>query len=245
MRAKATSRRSRRKRLSPTHRYPGSRRSPTETTHSRWVHGTPRPADRPLRTTDRDRAVRRLVEQVMSTEPLRPRSACVLDRRERLLTPRPALDRAPTGRVARPRARAPASWLSQIEIVFSVIRRKVLTPNVVASLQAVFDRLDAFEPHCNQIAKPFESNFARRTGGIPLRTGMSRDLLYRPRSPSRVLSDMSRMGSRNPGTAKYSGGVQSPQSVVLCSDVVESGQTRVDAQIAPGSSNGVRVSPSS
>jgi hypothetical protein len=135
-----------------------------------------------------------------------------------------------------------ASWLSQIEIVFSVIRRKVLTPNVVASLQAVFD---AFERHCNQIAKPFESNFARRTGGIPLRTGMSRDPLYRPRSPSRVLSDMSRMGSRNPGTAKYSGGVQSPQSVVLCSDVVESGQTRVDAQIGPGSSNGVRVSPSS
>jgi hypothetical protein len=135
-----------------------------------------------------------------------------------------------------------ASWLSQIEIVFSVIWRKVLTPNVVASVQAVFDRLDAFEHHCNQIAKPFESNFARRTGEIPLRTGMSRDLLYRPRSPSRVLSDMSRMGSRNPGTAKYSGGVQSPQSVVLCSDVVESGQTRVDAQIGPGSSNGVRVS---
>ena len=55
-----------------------------------------------------------------------------------------------------------ASWLNQIEIVFSVIQRKVLTPNDFASLQAVVDRLDAFEHHYNQIAKPFEWNFTRR-----------------------------------------------------------------------------------
>ena len=55
-----------------------------------------------------------------------------------------------------------ASWLSQIEIVFSVIQRKVLTPNDFDSLQAVVDRLDAFEHHYNQIAQPFEWNFTRR-----------------------------------------------------------------------------------
>ena len=54
-----------------------------------------------------------------------------------------------------------ASWLNQIEIVFSVIQRKVLTPNDFRSLQAVVDRLDAFEHHYNQIAQPFEWNFTR------------------------------------------------------------------------------------
>ena len=55
-----------------------------------------------------------------------------------------------------------ASWLNQTEIVFSVIQRKVLTPNDFASLQAVVARLDAFEHHYNHIAKPFEWNFTRR-----------------------------------------------------------------------------------
>jgi DDE superfamily endonuclease len=54
-----------------------------------------------------------------------------------------------------------ASWLNQIEIVFSVIQRKVLTPNDFASLQAVVDRLDTFEDHYNQIAQPFEWTFTR------------------------------------------------------------------------------------
>jgi hypothetical protein len=44
-----------------------------------------------------------------------------------------------------------------------------------------------------------------------------------------------RMGSRNPRPARYNGVMQSPQSLVLCSDFVESEQTRVDAQIRQGS----------
>jgi hypothetical protein len=55
-----------------------------------------------------------------------------------------------------------ASWLNQIEIVFSVIQRKLLTPNDFTSLQDVVDRLDTFEHHYNQIATPFEWNFTRR-----------------------------------------------------------------------------------
>jgi transposase len=54
-----------------------------------------------------------------------------------------------------------ASWLNQIEIVFSVIQRKVLTPNDFTSLQQVVDRLDAFEQHHNQIATPFDWTFTR------------------------------------------------------------------------------------
>jgi len=54
-----------------------------------------------------------------------------------------------------------ASWLNQIEIVFSVIQRKVLTPNDFTSLQQVVDRLDAFEHHYNQIAEPFDWAFTR------------------------------------------------------------------------------------
>jgi hypothetical protein len=54
-----------------------------------------------------------------------------------------------------------ASWLSQIELVFSVIQRKVLTPNDFPNLQAIVDRLDAFEHHYNQIAMPFDWTFTR------------------------------------------------------------------------------------
>ena len=54
-----------------------------------------------------------------------------------------------------------ASWLNQIEIVFSVIQRKVLTPNDYPSLQAIVDRLDNFEHHYNQIATPFDWTFTR------------------------------------------------------------------------------------
>jgi DDE superfamily endonuclease len=54
-----------------------------------------------------------------------------------------------------------ASWLNQIEIVFSIIQRKVLSPNDFASLQTVVDALDAFERHYDQIAKPFDWCFTR------------------------------------------------------------------------------------
>jgi transposase len=55
-----------------------------------------------------------------------------------------------------------ASWLNRIEIVFSIIQRKALTPNDFTSLQDVVDRLAAFEHHYNQIATPFAWNFTRR-----------------------------------------------------------------------------------
>jgi hypothetical protein len=54
-----------------------------------------------------------------------------------------------------------ASWLNQIEIYFSIVQRKVLTPNDFASLAAVQDRLLAFQRHFESLARPFEWTFSR------------------------------------------------------------------------------------
>ena len=54
-----------------------------------------------------------------------------------------------------------ASWLNQIEIYFSIIQRKVLTPNDFPSLAAVAERLTNFERHFESIAHPFEWKFTR------------------------------------------------------------------------------------
>lgn len=55
-----------------------------------------------------------------------------------------------------------ASWLNQIEIYFSIVQRKVLTPNDFPGLTAVAERLLAFERHYETIAHPFEWTFTRR-----------------------------------------------------------------------------------
>jgi DDE superfamily endonuclease len=54
-----------------------------------------------------------------------------------------------------------ASWLNQIEIYFSIIQRKVLTPNDFESLAAVEDRLLTFQDHYQRIAQPFDWRFTR------------------------------------------------------------------------------------
>ncbi len=54
-----------------------------------------------------------------------------------------------------------ASWLNQVEIYFSVIQRKVLTPNDFGSLLEVSQRLLDFQALYEQIAKPFEWKFTR------------------------------------------------------------------------------------
>jgi len=54
-----------------------------------------------------------------------------------------------------------ASWLNQIEIYFSIIQRKVLTPNDFQCLDAVEERLLQFQDHYEEIANPFEWKFTR------------------------------------------------------------------------------------
>ncbi|SNT49050.1 hypothetical protein SAMN05216276_105038 [Streptosporangium subroseum] len=50
------------------------------------------------------------------------------------------------------------SWLNHVEI-FSIVQRKVVTPNDFTSLDQVEDRLIAFERRYNQAARPFEWKF--------------------------------------------------------------------------------------
>jgi hypothetical protein len=54
-----------------------------------------------------------------------------------------------------------ASWLNQIELFFSIVQRKALTPNDFASLDALSERLLAFGDYYRQIARPFEWTFTR------------------------------------------------------------------------------------
>jgi hypothetical protein len=54
-----------------------------------------------------------------------------------------------------------ASWLNQVEIYFSIIQRKVLTPNDFADLEAIRLRLALYEALSNQSPKPFQWKFDR------------------------------------------------------------------------------------
>jgi hypothetical protein len=55
-----------------------------------------------------------------------------------------------------------ASWLNQIEIYFSIIQRKVLTPNDFPDLNAVAERLFNFQYRWETIGAPFQWKFTRR-----------------------------------------------------------------------------------
>jgi hypothetical protein len=54
-----------------------------------------------------------------------------------------------------------ASWLNQVEIYFSIIQRKVLTPNDFTDLEAVRLRLALYEELSNQNPTPFQWKFDR------------------------------------------------------------------------------------
>jgi DDE superfamily endonuclease len=55
-----------------------------------------------------------------------------------------------------------ASWLNQVEIYFSVVQRKALTPNDFRSLDELEHRLLGFQSHYQQVARPFQWRFSRR-----------------------------------------------------------------------------------
>jgi transposase len=54
-----------------------------------------------------------------------------------------------------------ASWLDQAEIYFSIVQRKVVSPNDFTSLDQIRDRLAAFEIRYNAVARPFSWKFTR------------------------------------------------------------------------------------
>jgi DDE superfamily endonuclease len=54
-----------------------------------------------------------------------------------------------------------ASWLNQVEIYFSILQRKALTPNDFRSLADVEERLLGFQRYYESIATPFEWRFTK------------------------------------------------------------------------------------
>lgn len=104
----------------------------------------------------------RLVEQVLSQEPYRSanRLFWIVDngsshrgetakRRMRQLDARNIVVHTPIH----------ASWLNQVEIYFSIIQRKVLTPNDFNDLEAVRLRLALYEELSNHTPRPFRWKF--------------------------------------------------------------------------------------
>ena len=55
-----------------------------------------------------------------------------------------------------------ASWLNQIELYFSIVQRKALTPNDFGSLAELDRRLLDFGRHWRAVAEPFEWSFKRQ-----------------------------------------------------------------------------------
>ena len=55
-----------------------------------------------------------------------------------------------------------ASWLNQVEIYFSVLQRKLLTPSTFPSIAEGQDRILQFERYYEQAARPFQWKFTRR-----------------------------------------------------------------------------------
>ena len=54
-----------------------------------------------------------------------------------------------------------ASWLNQIEIYFSVLQRKALTPDDFDSREDITQRILDFQDHYQTIAQPFQWSFTR------------------------------------------------------------------------------------
>jgi hypothetical protein len=54
-----------------------------------------------------------------------------------------------------------ASWLNQVEIYFSILQRKVLTPNDFPDLDTLVERILDFQYYWESAAKPFEWKFTR------------------------------------------------------------------------------------
>jgi DDE superfamily endonuclease len=55
-----------------------------------------------------------------------------------------------------------ASWLNQIEIYFSILRRKALTPADFGSVEALQERILRFQCRYNEHAEPFTWNYTRQ-----------------------------------------------------------------------------------
>ena len=60
-----------------------------------------------------------------------------------------------------------ASWLNQIEVYFSIVQRKLLTPSDFESLADLKRNVMAFQARYQRAAKPFKWTFAQRDRPSP------------------------------------------------------------------------------
>ncbi len=60
-----------------------------------------------------------------------------------------------------------ACWLNQIDLYFSIVQRKALSPNSFDSLDELADRLLRFGEHYRRIARPFDWTFSRAAACSP------------------------------------------------------------------------------
>ena len=101
----------------------------------------------------------------MEREPYRSAERRVLGGGQRLVAPRrgggPAAARRRTRKSILVHTPVHASWLNQVEIYFSMIQRKVLTPNDFADLEEVELRLRLYEEADQPRAPPVRWKFDR------------------------------------------------------------------------------------
>jgi transposase len=107
-----------------------------------------------------------LVEQVMSTEPYASaaRVFWIVDNGSSHQGPHAVLRMGTTWPTAHlVHLPVHASWLNQIEIYFSIVQRKVITPQNFADLDELTARLLAFQERYNATAEPFDWHYTRKS----------------------------------------------------------------------------------
>jgi transposase len=110
-------------------------------------------------------AFTRLVDQVMAMEPYRsaPRVFWIVDNgssHQGTESARRLRDRYPN--LILVHTPVHASWLNQIEVFFSIVQRKVLTPAVADNLEELETRLLAFEAEYRREPRPIRWKFTRQ-----------------------------------------------------------------------------------
>ena len=82
-----------------------------------------------------------------------------------------------------------ASWLNQVEIYFSIVQRKVLTPNDFASLAEVEQRLLLYEELSNRQPRPFAWKFTRNMLADFLNRLHARESMGQPSATTQLPAD--------------------------------------------------------
>jgi transposase len=143
----------------------------------------PCPRLRPVRAVHGDKAVHRAGRPGHDRRALRLSQAGLLGGQQRGLAPQLGRRRAPARRLPQradgPPAR-PCLLAQPGQVYFSVIQRKLLTPDDFGDLDGLAEQILAFERHYNATARPFDWRFTR-TDLNHLLTRISRHDPFAPR----------------------------------------------------------------